>query len=300
MYVIIGASGFIGSHLYEYCRKNEIDVVGTYHKHSCCSEFIPFDLCTDDFQNTFHQYLREGGSHAVIICGANSSIDSCKRDEEASCALNVTGTKKLLDQAEEMGIKSVFLSSEAVFDGKRGMYTEEDRLNPITVYGKQKMQIEQYMIQSIKNYLIFRISRAVGSSYGEKDIFNEFLLKITRNEEIVCLKDQSFCLTEINDIAKGIIGALEQGLIGLYHLSSANYISRYELANIYAQKIFGYYDKIIEKEYADIPFWDNRHIFGGLNGNKLAGILGIHYMDIDSILNKYSRTYNGRKGVYND
>lgn len=289
MYFIIGASGFIGKHLYSCCKRNKIDVIGTYYRNLYCPEWIRFDLCTDSFYDLACQYLESGESkeHAVIICGANPNIDSCKKDENASYCLNVSGTKRILKQADELGIKSVFLSSEAVFDGRRGMYTEDDVPDPITVYGRQKMQIEQYMLHNIANSLIFRISRAVGSRYGEKDIFDEFYHKIIRNEDIVCLKDQSFCLTEIHDIAKGIIGALQQELCGLYHLSSDNYISRFELADLYAKKIFGGYEKIVEKEFDEISFLDNRHIYGGLNGKKLSDLLGIRYMEIHEILDLY-------------
>lgn len=291
MYVIIGASGFIGSHLYDHYKRNKTDVLGTYCKHAYCPEWKYFDLCTDNFSDLADRYLDHGKKHAVIICGANTSIDGCKRDESASKCLNVSGVQKVLEQANQRGIKCVFLSSEAVFNGRQGMYSEEDIPDPVTLYGKQKLQIEQYMIHHLDNYLIFRLSRAAGSSFGEKDIFNEFYTKIMRGEEIVCLKNQSFCLTEIGDIVCGITQALKQGKNGLYHLSSANYISRYELADLYARKIFGGYEKILEKEYKEMSFLDDRHIYGGLKGNKSVDLLGIHYMGLNEILYRYFKTY---------
>lgn len=291
MYLIIGASGFIGRKLYDYCKVKDIDVLGTYYTHSYNEEWIKFDICTDELSTIWQNYTDGKLPDAVVICGANAAIDSCKRDEDASNQLNVIGTKRILEQAASKGIKTVFLSSEAVFDGKKGLYSEEDVPNPITLYGRQKLEIEQYMTSALKNYLIFRISRASGSRYGEKDIFHEFYSKILSQEEIVCLKNQSFCLTEIGDIAEGIVKAIERNLIGLYNLSSANYISRYELALLYADKIFGGYERIREKEYDDIPFLDNRHIYGGLNGRKLADLLGIRYMSLEEILNNYAETY---------
>lgn len=286
MYLIIGASGFIGRHLYTYCRKNGIDVLGTFYSHASDEEWVKFDIRGDNLADILQGRIPE----AVIVCGANTSIDGCKRKEEDSFRMNVEGVRRVLSQAESLGSKSVFLSSEAVFDGKRGMYTEEDIPAPVTIYGRQKVQIEQYMIQNLKKYLILRLSRAAGSRYGEKDIFDEFYHKITRQEEIVCLKNQSFCLTEAEDIAKGIVKALQAGLDGLYHLSSDNYISRYELAVLYAEKVFGGYGKITEKEYSELPFYDNRHIYGGLDGKKLAKRLGIRYLDIHRILDKYMST----------
>lgn len=228
---------------------------------------------------------------AVIVCGANGSIDSCKRNEGASNQLNVVGTKRILDQAQMLGIKCVFLSSEAVFDGKTGMYSEEDEPNPITLYGSQKLQIEQYIMCNHSNYLILRISRAVSSQFGEKDIFNEFYQKIVSNKEILCLKNQSFCLTDVHDIAVGIMRSLEKGISGLYHLSSHNYISRYELALLYAKKMVGSYDKIIENEYNKLSFYDKRHIYGGLNGDKLERLIEINYKTISEILDLYIQSF---------
>ncbi len=295
MYIILGASSFIGRHLYKYCKEQKIDVLGTYYEHSLDPDWVKFNICTDNLSDKIGCYLDKQVQNAIIICGANTSIDKCKRDEEASNFLNVIGTKKIIEQAGKLGIKCVFLSSEAVFDGKQGMYTEEDIPNPITLYGKQKLQIEQFIIKNVEQYLIFRISRASGCRYAEKDIFDEIYKKIINNEEIVCLKNQRFCLTEVNDIAKAIIEALDKGINGLYHLSSNNYISRYELVNLCIEKVFGTYNKVVEKDYDEISFLDKRHVLGGLKGDRLAEMLQVNYMSIDDILNHYKHTYEAER-----
>ena len=296
MYLILGASSFIGKHLYDYCKQNDIDVLGTYYSHSYNDEWVQFDMCVDDLVGFCEREIKGKFPEVVIICGANTSIDGCKRNEYASNQLNVLGTKRIIDQASEMSVKIVFLSSEAVFDGNKGLYSEEDAPNPITLYGRQKLQIEQYMIHHLQDYLIFRMSRASGSCYGKKDIFDEFYRKILNQEEIICLKNQSFCLTEVEDIAEGIVKALERNLIGLYNLSSSNYISRFELAKLYAERLFGGYEKIVEKDYENISFLDNRHVYGGLNGKKLADLLEIHYMNLEEILSRYIITYEEAMG----
>lgn len=292
MYLIIGASSFIGRHLYEYCKRNKIDVAGTYYSHVLDSEWFKYDLCTDNLEQICLIELKGNIPEALIICGANTSIDSCKKNEEASNWLNVTSIKRVLNDADKMGIKSVFLSSEAVFDGRKGLYTEKDSPNPITLYGSQKFQVEQYMIHNLNNYLIFRLSRVTTSKFGEKDIFDEFYNKIKNQEKIVCLKNQSFCLTNIDDVVKGIVQSIKKNVNGLYHLSSDNYISRYELARLYAQKVFGGYEGIMEKEYNNIAFKDKRHIYGGLKGEKLVKILGIRYMDMTQMLDEYVKDMN--------
>ena len=105
-----------------------------------------------------------------------------------------------------------------------------------------------------------------------------------------------FCITEVNDICNFIIKALEKKLTGLYHISSANYVSRYELAQIYCQRIFGGYGKIFEKKYCEIPFADNRHIYGGLNGEKINNLLRLGYLSTEEILDAYYLSYCLEKG----
>ena len=109
MYLIIGASGFIGSHLYSYCKRNGIHVAGTYYSHSFVKEWIRFDLCQDDFGSICQNYFKENLPKAVIVCGANANIDNCKRDEYGSRLLNVEGTRRIFEQAAEMGVKSFFI-----------------------------------------------------------------------------------------------------------------------------------------------------------------------------------------------
>lgn len=294
MYLIIGASSFIGRHLYEYCKSNEADVLGTYYIHPEYEEWVKFDLCTDTIGSICDKYTGGRLPDAVIICGANTSIDNCKSNEEKSSQLNVEGTKRILDEINRNEIKSVFLSSEAVFDGKRGMYGENDTPNPVTVYGKQKLLIEEYIVQNMKNYIIFWISRAVGSVFGEKDIFHEFYQKIIQKQEIACLKNQSFCLTEVNDIAQVMIKAVKMDVRGLYHVSSSNYVSRYQLAQLYSRAVFGAeYERIREMEYEELPFVDNRHVQAGLRGNKIADLLHFKYMSMEEILQKYRETLPG-------
>ena len=128
-----------------------------------------------------------------------------------------------------------------------------------------------------------------------KKIFLMKYKKIINNEEIVCLKNQRFCLTEVNDIAKAIIEALDKGINGLYHLSSNNYISRYELVNLCIEKVFGTYNKVVEKDYDEISFLDKRHVLGGLKGDRLAEMLQVNYMSIDDILNHYKHTYEAER-----
>lgn len=287
--IVIGASGFIGRHIYMFCKKNGIKVIGTYFRNKIDCHYIKFDMRKDSYTNI--KKLFDNKETYVIICGANSSIDSCFCNEVESNQLNVNSTKGLIDEIDGAGHKIIFLSSEAVFDGKKGLYTEDTIPLPTTLYGRQKLEIERYLEEHCKDSLIFRISRACGDTFGEKDIFHDFYTKIINGQEIVCLKNQSFSLTYVDDISKVILASIHRKLEGVYHIASNNYISRYDLARYYAYCIFGGYEKIYEKEYSELSFKDDRPVWLGLNGNKLSQEIGVKYKSLCEILECYKRTY---------
>ena len=288
MVIVVGASSFIGRHIISKCEHDGIDFAGTYLSRSLCgNRFYSFDIKRDSLSDLPIRSSRP----IVILCSAIADIDRCKRNKEESYDVNVLSTKRLIDEIISLHGKVVFLSSEAVFDGRKGLYDEEDKPNPFTEYGRQKLEVERYIQKQTDDYLIFRISRAVGEKFGEPDIFNGFYNCMAEGKPIVCLRDQSFCLTSVEDIAACILTACQRDLRGTYHVANDGYVTRYQLARLYADKFFGGYDKIYEKEYDEIPFFDARHIHGGLKANKLTRAIGCTYKSIDDILERYRLTY---------
>ena len=144
MYLIIGASSFIGRYLYDYCRKMNIKVFGTYHQNSYDKNWIKFDLGQDDLNAFIHMHLSDEKPEVIIICSANTSIDQCKNYEAESYQLNVLNTQRLIAQAQSMKIKIVFLSSESVFDGYKGLYDESDLPNPVTKITGRRIYYAKY------------------------------------------------------------------------------------------------------------------------------------------------------------
>lgn len=291
MIVIIGASGFIGSHIYELCIRSGRRTLGTcYHAKN---GMTPFDMREQSLSELLDNVniSNPASIESLIICSADANIDHCFLNKDYSYALNVVGTKRLLHEANELGIKTAFFSSEAVFDGKKGFYKETDKVCPITLYGHQKVEVEQYIEEKVENCLVLRVSRAVGNNFYEKDIFHEFLRNIDAGKEIKCLRGQTFSLTLVGDIAKATILSLDRGMTGVYHLSNSSMITRYELACQYAKIVCGNYKKIGEYTYKELPFADQRHVLAGLDGTKLSDELDMKFESVTEILEEYRQTF---------
>ena len=129
------------------------------------------------------------------------------------------------------------------------------------------------------------MSRAVSSIPKRGDIFDEFSDKIQKGEEIICLKDQSFNPTDVNDVAKCIVDSCEARLRGVYHIANRDYVTRAELARIYAERMHKKV-RVIEKEYDEMAFVDNRHVYGGLNAQKIENELDYSFVEVDEIVSR--------------
>ena len=144
--IIIGANSFIGKYLYEYFSQKE-KVIGTYFSKPE-ENLIQFDITNPEISSlgdlTNERYC--------IICSAIGRIDDCKKEEEKSRKINVEGTKKLIEQLFSKNIIPIFFSSSYVFSGDNKNPDEKDERNPRTVYGKQKKEIEDFLINSKKKF----------------------------------------------------------------------------------------------------------------------------------------------------
>ena len=119
-YLILGASGFIGAHL--YAALGPARAVATYHKTP-----VPGALHFDATRMRLRDSILGGThnfTHAFLLHGV-TNIDQCARDPDLAYAVNVTGHKRVIDDLLAAHIVPVFASSDAVFDGTHGLWTED-------------------------------------------------------------------------------------------------------------------------------------------------------------------------------
>ena len=135
-------------------------------------------------------------------------------------------------------IKIIFTSTEFVFDGIKGDYTETDLPNPILVYGEQKLEIEEYIQKIIKDFTILRLSKVYGDDINDNTLFTSWYKKLlSEPKSITCAYDQIFSPVYINDVIKSIIAVIKYNLCGLYHVAGPVAQSRLEFLELLLNKI---------------------------------------------------------------
>src|SRR5712692_2998520 len=127
---VIGASGYVGRHLWKAYRARYPDCVGTTFS-AKNPELKRFDIRTPDFAAL---RLEESGHRAVLIASAKPNIAYCEQKQAAAYAVNVQGTLELARQIGRTGMLVIFLSSDYVFEGKAGPHDDDDPTAPTTEY----------------------------------------------------------------------------------------------------------------------------------------------------------------------
>lgn len=284
--LIIGASGMIGQHVYDYAREHGCDVIGTCYQKRNDTRLVPFDLLTQDITEVLDpKFLNSCDEKIALICSAMSKIDQCKAELEKSHQLNVVCTQNLIQKLDRHGFKITYTSSSAVYDGFQGGYDESSPCLPISEYGRQKCIVENFMIDTLQHPLIFRLDKIVSSDLHENNLFSDLWMKSQNQSEIPCL-EQIFSPTYVKDLGPVFFDAWKNQLVGIYNLCNPIAFSRYDLAKLFLSKKGDVraINKLVIKPMSYFRFLEPRMLRSDMNIEKLKNKLCVEFTAIEDII----------------
>lgn len=273
---IIGASGFIGRHLFKKYRETYPDTIGT-----------SFSTVNSDLKtlNVAHPDLRitdQVGVRAVVIAAANPNIGYCETHRDEAFAVNVRGMLELIRQAVERGIQPIFLSSDYVFDGNVGGYDDEASTNPSTEYGRQKQAVENELPRLTNNYLIVRLSKIYGTQKGDGTLLDEIACALLAGKEVRAATDQIFSPTHVNDLVNAVVAIQGRGLRGTVNVSASTSLSRYEVAVAIAQALALPPSRVTPVSLHDLPGMAGRPLNTSLKCSRLTTEVGAVFQPLET------------------
>lgn len=178
-------------------------------------------------------FVKQNSINTIINCAAYTAVDSAESDVDTASNINFKAVKNLAKISKQNSIKFIHISTDYIFDGKNYKpYTEEDKPNPMSVYGKTKLKGEESILScDLKNSIIIRTSW-VYSSHGTN--FVKTMLKLGRERNSLdVVFDQVGTPTYANDLAKLILEILpkiDNNKTEIYHYSNEGVLSWYDLA----------------------------------------------------------------------
>ena len=175
-----------------------------------------------------NRVVKDFNPDIVFHCAAWTAVDKAEEAEAACYNVNVVGTKNVVDAALAVNATIIYMSTDYVFDGtKDGLYTEEDKVNPKSVYGKTKYLGEEEVRRNPKHF-ITRISWVFGIN-GHN--FIRTMLKLSENHsELNVVDDQVGSPTYTVDLAKILVDMSNTDKYGTYNVTNSNYCSWAEFA----------------------------------------------------------------------
>ncbi len=238
---ITGASGLLGSKVAETALEKGWEVYSGYNSNRPeFGEPVKFDLTNPD---SIVRAIKDVKPDAIVHSAALTDVDKCEVEKDLAYKINVEGTKVVSEMARKIGAFMVYVSTDYVFDGNKGMYREDDETNPINHYGYTKLLGERFC----RDFCIARPCVIYGSkpASGKVNFVLWLIDKLEKGEEVRIVTDQYITPTLNTNLANMIIECVKRELRGIYHLAGATRVSRFEFAKEIAKE-FGLDENLIK------------------------------------------------------
>lgn len=246
--LIIGSNGMLGQRLIHYYYTDEnVELL-------CCSNekesFIPgidyreLDISVKkDVKKLFHEFYPD----VVINAAAYTNVDKCETEKELAWKINVDGVENLMYFSKVIEAHLIQISTDYVFDGKDGPYSEDAPVNPIGYYGRTKLASENLLLASGGVYTIIRTNVLYGPvKFGRPDFVKWVVTSLREGKEIKIVDDQYNNPTYIDDLVKAIDSAIQKNAVGIYNIGGREVLNRYEFTLRIAD-FFGLDKSLIKK-----------------------------------------------------
>lgn len=221
------------------------------------------------------QFVVNNKIDGIINCAAYTNVDKAEEDVALCYKVNRDAPQYLAQAIEKVGGFIIHISTDYVFDGTNNIpYTEQDKPNPVTIYGKSKIEGEQYVCESCKQHIIIRTAW-VYSSYGKN--FVKTMIKLGEEKpSLGVIFDQIGSPTYARDLAKAIITIVNQGIKpGIYNFSNEGVISWYDFTKHIHQLANITSCKVAPIHTADYPTLAQRPHFSVLDKTKIKNTYNI-------------------------
>lgn len=244
----------MGSKIASIASEKEYEVHSGYNEHEAIKGTpVKLDICNKNMVDKVFERIRP---EAVVHAAAMTNVDKCEKNPVSARKVNIEGTKNIIEVSERYNAFLIYVSTDYVFSGEEGMYKEMDTPNPINYYGLTKLEGERVVASSSIEWCIARPSVIYGStpSAGKVNFALWVLNKLEKSEPMKIITDQWVSPTLNTNLAKMILEIIEKKVTGIYHLSGATPINRYDFSTLLADT-FGLEKSLISTAKSNEMKW---------------------------------------------
>lgn len=216
--LVTGANGQLGYDVVKELNKRGYEAIGFDRDDMDITDNESVNIC-----------IKEVNPYAIIHCAAYTTVDRAEDNKEICRNVNFYGTKYIADICKELDILIIYISTDYVFDGMKDTeYTEDDIVNPLSVYGETKYEGEAYIRDILDKYYIVRISWVFGKNGNN---FIDTMIRLSRDiDKLSIINDQVGSPTYTKDLSRLLVDMVDCDKYGTYHATNGGDCSWYEFA----------------------------------------------------------------------
>jgi dTDP-4-dehydrorhamnose reductase len=225
--------------------------------------------------------IGESDPDSVVLSAGLANPDYCEDHPGEAYSVNVDGTRNVAEAAR--GRHFTFFSTDQVFDGKAGPYREEDRAEPINVYGRTKLEAERIVFSVHPKSLVVRTTLVFHAAPGAKNFFARLL---AATDPVPCWSDHVATYTYGPSLARAVVEMTERRMTGLWHIAGPDLLDRHAFALRVARR-FGKDPSL----YRPVPIREApprapRPLRAGLRTEKARAVLRTKLLGVDEALDE--------------
>jgi dTDP-4-dehydrorhamnose reductase len=272
--LVTGAAGFLGTNVLRAAAAQDRDVVAAVHVgHACVptAGLVQADLTDAAVVREMIAAIRP---EWVLNCAALANLDECEKNPDKARAMNVSAPANLAKACAEFGARLLQVSTDSVFDGKRGLYSEDDIPSPVNVYATSKLEGERAVREALPRSLVVRTNFIGVPVKPGAGLADWIATSVESGKQINGFDDVIFSPLLATTLAELLFGMMDERLHGLYHLGSSDSISKYDLAVALAAELGSPDAKIGRTSLTKTPMTVKRPLNTSLVSKKAEKALG--------------------------
>lgn len=233
-FLVTGSAGLVGRHLTKELAQEHTTFSAYYND---VPEYgIPIKIDLADCTSIINA-INDSKPDVIFHLAAMTGVDTCESQKELAEKINHIATQTIAKESAKINAFLVYVSTDYVFDGKAGLYKESDPANPVGVYGKTKLQGETTVINNAVRWCIARTSTPFGIHPTKKSFPIWVAQNLKANQQISIVTDQFTSPTFVPNLCQMLIEIAQRQITGIIHVAGATRISRFELANMVADRL---------------------------------------------------------------
>jgi dTDP-4-dehydrorhamnose reductase len=270
--LITGSNGLLGQKLVAAFlnEPNWRVVASSYSPDRIAGKGYDFELL--DITNTVEiDYIFDKYHPTVLVnTAAMTQVDTCETHQSECMEINVAALTSLSKACNTHKTHLIHLSSDFIFNGKRGLYKETDTPSPVNYYGTSKEEGEKLVMKLARQWSIVRTSLVYGVNpeTARPNLVLWLRHALKEREQVRVNNDQFRTPTLAEDLAEGCRSIVMGKKEGIYNLAGNEYLSVLEVAHAVAA-VFGYDEQLIDEVSSDmLNETGKRPLKGGLDISK--------------------------------